>query len=89
VPVSLNNASFRAQPSRSNPYLSTMMTRNHIRRPGSTTPPPNARQDALIRNGQLYAQLLAKGVPEEVAYERQRIYNRLNTIVNSCNDQDL
>jgi hypothetical protein len=77
------------QTSRSHPYFSTMMTRNHIRRPGSVTPPRTARQDAFIRRGQLYEQLRAKGVTDEVAYERQRIYNRLNAIVNSCNDQDL
>lgn len=71
---------------RGRPYFNTMMGRRHIRPPVATSPSP--RDSEVIRKGSLYLQLRSKGVTEEVAFNRQRMYNRLNAIVNTCNDKD-
>ena len=84
---SLNSLNAPANPSRRSPYISTMNGRRHIRPPASMS--PLSGRDHKIMEGSLYKQLLAKGVTEDVAYERQRMYNGLNSIVNSCNDIDL
>ena len=74
--------------SRRRPYMNTMMCRRHIR-PFGVSQVPSRQVDNEIRQGRLYQQLLAKGVPEEVAYSRQRMFYRLNDIVSACDNQDL
>ena len=84
---SLNSLKVPPNTSRGSPYISTLNGRRHIRPPASLS--TLSRRDHKILEGSLYKQLLAKGVTEDVAYERQRIYNRLNSIVNNCNDLDV
>ena len=79
--------------SRGYPYVSSMLCRSHIRRsggllsPGGVRTPPMAGSDG-IREGSLYLQLRAQGITDEVAYTRQRMFNRLNAIVRSCDHDD-
>ena len=70
---------------RGRPYFNTMMGRRHIRPPVATSTSP--RDSELIRQGSLYLQLRSKGVTDEVAFNRQRIFNRLDSIVNTFDDE--
>ena len=44
-------------------------------------------RSARIQNGSIYKKLLEQGLPEEVAYKRQRMYNLLYDVLGSSGDE--
>ena len=92
-PQSVSGMNDPSPTSRGSPYVSSMLCRSHIRRSGGllspegVLKPPMDRSDG-IRQGSLYQQLRSQGITDEVAFTRQRMFNRLSVIVRSCDHDD-